>query len=331
MEYRRFGRTGWQVSEVGYGMWGMAGWTGSADEESFASLDRAIGLGCNFFDTAWAYGDGHSERLLGATLKRHPRTQLYVATKIPPKNRRWPALPEFSLDEVFPPDHIREYTEKSLHNLGVPTIDLQQLHVWSDEWAADERWQRALRALKDEGLVRAVGISINRWQPANVLRALDTGIVDAVQVVYNVFDQNPEDVLLPYCQKHDIAVIARVPFDEGSLTGTLTAQSTWPQGDFRNAYFHRENLEATLPRVERLRPVVPQGMTMPQLALRHILQHPAVSTVIPGMRKLAHVEQNISVSDGVRLPEALMTELKKHRWERTVDFEALASFYKDRT
>ena len=188
-----------------------------------------------------------------------------------------------------------------------------------------------MRALKDEGLVRAVGISINRWQPANVLRALDTGVVDAVQVVYNVFDQNPADVLLPYCQKHDIAVIARVPFDEGSLTGTLTATSTWPQGDFRNAYFHRENLEATLPRVERLRPVVPQGMTMPQLALRHILQHPAVSTVIPGMRKLAHVEQNISVSDGVRLPEALMTELQQHRWERTVDFEALASYYKDRT
>jgi aryl-alcohol dehydrogenase-like predicted oxidoreductase len=309
----------------------MAGWTGSADEESFASLDRAIELGCNFFDTAWAYGDGHSERLLGATLKRHPDRQLYVATKVPPKNRRWPALPEFTLDEVFPADHIREYTEKSLRNLGVSTLDLQQLHVWTDEWASDERWQRALRALKDEGLVRAVGISINRWQPGNVLRALDTGIVDAVQVVYNVFDQNPEDVLLPYCQTHDIAVIARVPFDEGSLTGTLTANSTWPQGDFRNAYFHRENLEATLPRVERLRAVVPRGVSMPQLALRHILQHPTVSTVIPGMRKLSHVEQNISVSDGTRLPETLMAELRSHRWERTVDFEALASYYKGRT
>jgi aryl-alcohol dehydrogenase-like predicted oxidoreductase len=312
-------------------MWGMAGWTGSADDQSFASLDRAIELGCNFFDTAWAYGDGHSERLLGATLKRHPDKRLYVATKIPPKNRRWPALPEFSLDEVFPADHIREYTEKSLRNIGVATLDLQQLHVWTDEWAPDERWQRALRALKDEGLVRAIGISINRWQPANVLRALDTGIVDAVQVVYNVFDQNPEDVLLPYCQKHDIAVIARVPFDEGSLTGTLTSNSSWPQGDFRNAYFHRENLDATLPRVERLRAVIPQGMSMPQLALRHILNHPAVSTVIPGMRKLPHVEQNIAVSDGAKLPDSLMSELKGHRWERTVDFEALASYYKGRT
>ncbi|HET7219973.1 MAG TPA: aldo/keto reductase [Vicinamibacterales bacterium] len=321
MHSRRFGRTGWKVSEVGYGMWGMAGWTGSDDEQSFASLDRAIALGCNFFDTAWAYGDGHSERLLGATLKRHPDKRLYIATKIPPKNRKWPAQPEYALGDVYPPEYIREYTERSLQNIGVSTLDLQQLHVWTDEWASDERWQRALRALKDEGLVRAVGISINRWQPANVLRALDTGIVDAVQVVYNVFDQSPEDELFPYCQAHDIAVIARVPFDEGSLTDTLTADTRWPEGDFRNLYFHRENLEATLPRVARLRPVVPRGMTMPQLALRHILEHPAVSTVIPGMRKLQHVEQNIAVSDGVRLPTALMAELKGHRWDRLVDFE----------
>jgi aryl-alcohol dehydrogenase-like predicted oxidoreductase len=321
MQYRTFGRTGWQVSEVGYGMWGMAGWTGSEDEESYASLDRAIALGCNFFDTAWAYGEGHSERLLGATLKRQRGKQLYVATKIPPKNRQWPARPGYALDDVFPADYIREYTEKSLENIDVSTLDLQQLHVWTDEWAADSRWQRALRSLKDEGLVRALGISVNRWQPANVLRALDTGLIDAVQVVYNVFDQNPEDELFPYCAKHGIAVIARVPFDEGSLTGTLTADSRWPDGDFRNFYFNRENLEATLPRVARLAPAVPAGMSMPQLALRHILQHPAVSTVIPGMRKLSHVEANLSISDGQRLPTALMDELRTHRWDRTVDFE----------
>src|SRR5262245_14687683 len=321
MQHRSFGRVGWQVSEIGYGMWGMAGWTGSDDEQSFTSLDRAIELGCNFFDTAWAYGDGHSERLLGATLKRHSGKQLYIATKIPPKNRRWPARPSYTLDEVFPPDYIREYTEKSLANIGVSTLDLQQLHVWTDEWANDPRWQRALRALKDEGLVRALGISINRWQPDNVLRALETGLIDAVQVVYNIFDQSPEDRLFPYCREHNIAVIARVPFDEGSLTDTLTANSTWPDGDFRNLYFHRENLDATLPRVARLRPVVPKGMTMPQLTLRHILQEPAVSTVIPGMRKLKHVEQNVAVSDSQKLPPALVAELKTHRWNRTVDFE----------
>ncbi|MEP6914598.1 MAG: aldo/keto reductase [Acidobacteriota bacterium] len=321
MRYRPFGRTGWNVSEIGYGMWGMAGWTGSDDEESLASLDLAVALGCNFFDTAWAYGDGHSEELLGQALKRHPETRMYSATKIPPKNRKWPARPEYSLDDVYPPDYIREYTEKSLRNLDVSTIDLQQFHVWSDTWATDDRWQRAAARLKEEGLVRAIGISINRWQPANVLRALDSGLIDAVQVVYNVFDQSPEDELFPACREKNIAVIARVPFDEGSLTGTLTADSHWPEGDFRNSYFRPENLTPTLARVARLRPGVPPDMTMPELALRHILQHPDVGTVIPGMRKLRHVEENSAVSDGQRLPEPLMAELRGHRWDRTVDFE----------
>jgi aryl-alcohol dehydrogenase-like predicted oxidoreductase len=280
-----------------------------------------VALGCNFFDTAWAYGDGHSERLLGRTLARHPDKRLYVATKIPPRNRRWPARPEYALEDVYPPDYIREYTELSLRNLGVSTLDLQQFHVWSDTWADDTRWQRAASKRKEGGLVRAIGISINRWQPANVLRALDTGLVDAVQVVYNVFDQSPEDELFPACRDKNIAVIARVPFDEGSLTGTLTADTRWPEGDFRNLYFRPDNLVPTLARVDRLRPAVPAGMTMPELALRHILQHPDVSTVIPGMRKLEHVEANLGVSDGRPLPGTLMEELRRHRWDRTVDLE----------
>ena len=321
MRYRTFGRTGWQVSEVGYGMWGMAGWTGSADDESLASLERAIALGCNFFDTAFAYGEGHSERLLGEIVKGHPGQRLYLATKIPPKNRKWPARPEYRLDDVYPPDHIREYTERSLRNIGVDTLDLQQFHVWSDHWTPDSRWQRAVAALKEEKLVRAVGISVNRWQPENGLAALKTGLIDAVQVVYNLFDQNPEDRLFPACQAADVAVIARVPFDEGSLTGTLTADSRWPEGDFRNIYFNPENLRDTLPRVERLRAAIPEGMTMPELALRHILAHPAVATVIPGMRKLKHVEENIGVSDKEPLSGGLMAELRRHRWVRTVDLE----------
>jgi len=321
MRYRPFGQTGWAVSEVGYGMWGMAGWTGSDDEQSLRSLERAVALGCNFFDTAWAYGEGHSEALLGRLLKQHAGTRIYVATKIPPMNRKWPARAEYPLHAVYPAEHIRAFTEKSLVTLGLATIDLQQFHVWNDQWAPDDRWQRAAAALKEEGLVRAIGISVNRWQPSNVLRALDTGIIDAVQVVYNLFDQSPEDLLFPACREKNVAVIARVPFDEGSLTGTLTRDSRWPEGDFRNSYFAPENLSETLDRVARVRSSVPDGMTMPELALRHILQHPAVSTVIPGMRKIGHVEANLAVSDGTPLHKNVMAGLKSHRWERTADWE----------
>jgi aryl-alcohol dehydrogenase-like predicted oxidoreductase len=318
MRYRTFGRVGWQVSEIGYGMWGMGGWTGSNDDESAGALDRAVALGCNFFDTAWAYGEGKSERLLGALLRRQSK-KLYVATKVPPKNLKWPGKAEYPVADVFPADHIREYTEKSLKNVGVETLDLQQLHVWSDAWATDDGWKRAVEDLKRQNVIRAFGISVNRREPSNVLRALETGLVDAVQVVYNVFDQNPEDELFPYCQAHNIAIIARVPFDEGSLTGTLHPNTTWPAGDFRNLYFNPDNLAATLPRVERLSAVVPKGMDLPELALRFILEHPAVSTTIPGMRTLRNVERNIAASDGTRLPDALFTQLREHRWDRAVD------------
>jgi aryl-alcohol dehydrogenase-like predicted oxidoreductase len=318
MRYRRFGRTGWNVSEVGYGMWGMGGWTGSDDEESLRALDHAVALGCTFFDTAWVYGNGRSEKLLGHTLRRHPGARLTVATKIPPKNMQWPAKPGSSIEEAYPSDHIREYTEKSLLNLGTAAVDLQQFHVWSDQWAADEQWQRAVRRLKDEGLVRGFGISVNRWQPTNVLRALATGVIDSVQVVYNIFDQAPEDELFPYCQEHDIAVIARVPFDEGSLTGTLSADSKWPQGDWRNIYFSQENLSATMPRVERLKMLVPEGMDLPELALRFILRHPAVSTTIPGMRRVGHVDRNLAASDEEQLPPRLRDALRGHRWDRAL-------------
>ena len=316
MRTRRFGRTGWLVSEIGYGMWGMGGWTGSDDQESLRSLHRAIELGCTFFDTAWVYGLGKSERLLGQAIRSHRDRKLIVATKIPPKNMRWPARDTYGIDETYPPDHIREYTEKSLENLGVDVIDLQQFHVWSDEWADDEGWKRAVEDLREAGLVRAVGISINRWEPDNVIRALDTGLIDAVQVVHNIFDQAPEDELFPYCREHDIAIISRVPFDEGSLTGTLAKDSHWPDGDFRNLYFTRDTLPETLDRVERLQQLVPSGMDLPELALRFILANPDVSTVIPGMRRLKHVERNLAASDGAPLPPRVMDALRAHRWDR---------------
>jgi aryl-alcohol dehydrogenase-like predicted oxidoreductase len=316
MRYRTFGRLGWQVSDIGYGMWGMGGWSGSEDARSLAALDRSVALGCNIFDTAFAYGDGHSETLLGETLRRHAGRRLYVATKVPPKNRVWPGKASTPIAEVFPYDYIIEMTRRSRAHLGVSRIDLQQLHVWSDAWVDDDGWKRAVEHLKKDGLIEGFGISVNRWEAENVLKALDTGLVDAVQVVYNVFDQAPEDTLFPACQEKGVAVIARVPFDEGSLTGTLKAGDTWPAGDWRNLYFTPAHIAETLPRVEALRALVPPGSSLPDLALRFILHHPAVSTTIPGMRSLPHVESNIAASDAPPLAPGLIEALRAHRWER---------------
>lgn len=316
MNYRKFGRTGWIVSEIGYGMWGMAGWTGSDDEESMRSLQRSVDLGCNFFDTAWGYGNGHSESLLGELVRKNPDKKLYTASKIPPKNLQWPARAGATLDETFPPDHIEEYIHKSLENIGLPSIDLMQFHVWQDAWADDDRWANKMDEMRRQGLVKAVGISINRWEPWNGIRAVRSGVIDSVQVIYNIFDQNPEDELFPACEEMDVAVIARVPFDEGTLTGTLTKHSKWPEGDWRNTYFVPENLTASVERADALKPLVPGGTTMAQMALRFILDNPTVSTIIPGMRKVAHVESNIAASDAGPLDTELHAELKKHRWER---------------
>jgi aryl-alcohol dehydrogenase-like predicted oxidoreductase len=319
MDTRRLPRLGWHVSEVGYGMWGMGGWTGSDDEASAAALDRAVALGCNFFDTAWAYGEGRSERLLGDLLRRHPGQRLFTATKVPPKDRVWPGKGTTPVDRVFPYEHIIEYTDISLKNMGVETMDLQQLHVWSDAWADDDGWKRAAEDLKRSGKVRAFGISVNRWEPANVLAAIETGLVDCVQVVYNIFDQAPEDRLFEVCQQKGIGVIARVPFDEGSLTGTLHSGSHWPDGDFRNIYFQQPKLDETLVRVAPLKALVESwGETLPGAALRFILAHPAVTTVIPGMRAMHHVDANLAAGDRPMTRERVAA-LRRFRWDRTPD------------
>jgi aryl-alcohol dehydrogenase-like predicted oxidoreductase len=317
MKYRKLGRTGWQVSEIGYGMWGLAGWTGGDPEEVWRALERSVELGCNFFDTAWAYGDGKSEALLGRLVRAHADQRLYTATKIPPKNLRWPSRREFTLDDCFPPDHIERYVHSSLKNAGLESFDLMQFHVWEDSWTDDDRWLKKMDDLRRQGLIRAVGISINRWEPWNGLRAVRSGQIDAVQVIYNIFDQNPEDELFPACRDEGVAVIARVPFDEGTLTGTLTRDSKWPKGDWRNTYFVPENLKASLEHAEALRPLIPPGMTLPEMALRFILSNADVATIIPGMRSVKHLEANLGASDRGSLPAELHAQLRAHRWERT--------------
>ena len=297
-------------------MWGMGGWTGSDDRESNASLDRAVELGCNFFDSALAYGNGHSDRLLGDLVRRHPGRRIYTATKVPPMNKKWPSRRGSKVEEAFPSDHIRSSVQRSLESAGLERFDLVQFHVWEDDWTEDEAWRRAVDDLRRQNLIGGIGISLNRWEPWNGVRAVQSGAVDAVQVVYNIFDQAPEDELFVAAQEKNVAVIARVPFDEGSLTGTLTLDSKWPEGDWRNTYFSAENLRATVERVGKLRGLTPQGMTLPELALRFILSHPAVSTIIPGMRKIRNVEANTSASDKGGLRDDLVRELRSHRWDR---------------
>ncbi len=316
MKYRRLGRTDWQVSEVGYGMWGMAGWTGSDLEEVDRALHHAVDLGCNFFDTAWGYGAGKSEAILGNLVRDFPDRKLYTATKIPPKNFKWPSRREFTVDDCFPPEHIEEYVTKSLKNAALPSFDLMQLHTWEDGWLQDDRWYHKLSDLKSQGLFHAIGISQNRWEPWNGVAAVASGLIDCVQVIYNIFDQNPQDELFPACQKHDVGVIARVPFDEGTLTGTLTKSSTWPKDDWRTSYFVPANLNASVDRAEALKPLVPPGMTMAEMALRFSLSEPAVGTVIPGMRSVRNVEANMAASDSGPLSGDLLQQLAPHRWVR---------------
>ena len=317
MKYRKFGRSGLEVSEIGPGLWGMSGWSGSDDQQSRASLQLSVDRGCNFFDTAWAYGEGKSDGLLGQILEQNKARQLYAASKIPPANDRWPALPSYPYQEVFPPRHVFKYADLIRKQLRLDTIDLLQFHVWDDSWSEEKDFRSTVEKLKKDGTIRYFGLSLNRWEPDNGLKALRTGLVDAVQVIYNIFDQAPEDALFPLCEELKIGVIARVPFDEGSLGGKMTVETRFPKGDWRAGYFGPENLPKTIRRVDQLKKILPQGMTLPEMALRFILSHPAVSTTIPGMRKLEHVQQNLAASEAGPLDQALLTELKKHRWDRT--------------
>ena len=318
MNYRRLGRTGLEVSEVGYGAWGIGkdAWIGAEDDESLSALNRAIDLGLNFIDTALAYGEGHSERLVGQVVRDREET-VYVATKIPPKNRIWPAPSGLHPDEVFPGDYVKECTETSMRNFGFEAIDVQQFHVWSDEWVGRGDWLEAVEELKGEGKIRFFGVSINDHQPGNAVKLIETGVVDTVQVIYNVFDQSPEEELFPACQEHDVGVIVRVPFDEGALTGRIAPDTTFDEDDFRNDYFRGDRKEQVYERVQAI--VSELGVTrdeVAEVALRYILSHPAVSTVIPGMRSVRNVERNMAVADGEGLPEDQAQALKSHRWDR---------------
>lgn len=318
MRYRTLGRTGLSISEIGFGTWGIGGtmWIGADDAESVRALHRSADLGVNFIDTALVYGEGRSEQVIGRFLKERPGGML-IASKVPPKNKQWPARPGVPLGKTFPYNHIIESTERSLRNLGVETIDLQQLHVWNDEWTDVAEWYEAISTLKAEGKIRHIGISINDHQPVNAIRAVASGKIDVVQVIYNIFDQDPEDVLFPACQTHDVGVIVRVPFDEGALTGSITPDTAFPAGDWRNGYFKGDRRRQVYERVERLRLLLgAEAASLPELAMRFCLHHPAVTTVIPGMRTVGHVEANCAYADGRPLSVDMISLLRHHAWDK---------------
>lgn len=318
MRYRRLGKTGFQVSEMGYGAWGIGGklWLGGDDRESSQALRLAIERGVNFIDTALAYGDGHSEQLVGQVV-RETGHKIYVASKVPPKNMLWPARPGVPISEVFPYEYIMESTERSLKNLGLETIDVQQLHIWNPEWIARDEWKRAFEELKRSGKAQAVGISINDHQPDSALEIIRTGLIDTVQVIYNIFDQTPETNLFPLTIESDIGVIARTPLDEGALTGRINQHSQFEPTEFRARYFKGDRKKQVAERVAAIeRDLGIQDGVMPEVALRFCLSHPAVSSVIPGMRTRANVEFNCTIPGKGALPEKVLTILRKHAWEK---------------
>ena len=318
MNYRTLGKTGLKISEIGYGAWGIgkSGWIGASDKESLKALHRAIDLGLNFIDTALGYGDGHSEKLVGQVVRQRSE-KIRVATKIPPKNEVWPARAGSAATETFPAEHIIRCTEESLMNLGLEAIDVQQFHVWSDEWVNQGDWLDAIQKLKKQGKIKYFGVSINDHQPDNAIKLIETGVADTVQVIYNVFDQSPEDKLFPACERYNVGVIVRVALDEGSLTGTITPNTSFAEDDFRSRYFRGERKREVSDRVQRIASDL--GITLDQMAetaLRFVLSHKAVSTVIPGMRSVRNVERNCQIGDGRGLPADQVEKLKAHRWVR---------------
>jgi aryl-alcohol dehydrogenase-like predicted oxidoreductase len=321
MRYRPLGRTGIEVSEIGYGAWGIGGkmWLGATDDESIAALTRAIELGVNFIDTALVYGEGHSEELVGQIERDLKPPQLYIASKVPPKNRLWPAKPGVGIAEVFPYDYIIQCTDESLRNLKRDHLDLQQLHVWNPEWIDSDDWRRAFEDLKKSGKVKNVGLSLNNHEPDSALEVLRTGLIDAVQVIYNIFDQLPEARLFPLALELGVGVLARVPLDEGALTGTITEETTFEPGDFRERYFRGDRKKQVVEHVDALLRDLKDagvGAPLPEIALRYCLSNLAVSTVIPGMRRVRNVEQNCVASDAGTLPLDLLAVLKQHAWDK---------------
>ena len=323
MTNRRLGATGYEVSEIGYGGWGLGGsqWRGVDDRDGREALRAAFDQGVTFFDTALAYGDGHSERLIGEVLRQEIHDgRAVVATKIPPRNQEWPADGRKSVADVFPARHVAASTERSLKNLGVDALPVQQLHVWHDAWLDDPKWAASydqMVRLTEQGKVLHWGISISDHAPETALRALADPLFETAQVIYNIYDRSPEVALFALAREKPLGVIVRVPFDEGALTGRIRADTIFPGGDWREQYFAGGRRAEAGRRADALAKLLGDGVeTLPELALRFCLSAPQVSTVIPGMRRAEHVRSNVAAARKGALSPAMLTKLKAHAWEK---------------
>ena len=320
MKYRRLGKTGFDVSEIGFGSWQLTNgdaWVGSTKEESRKALELALANGVNFIDTAMIYGNGLSEKWIGEVLRDWKGRKPYVATKIYPKKHKNFLKHSVPIEEAFPERWIHDAVDQSLKNLGVDCIDLMQFHVWEDSYSDMEYWKAAIREITKEGKVGFWGISLYDYQPMSCVRTLDTGLISTVQPIFNVFHQTPLDTILPIAKSKDIGIIARVPLDEGGLGGKINANTKFQKGDFRAHYFAGNRKRELDGRLHALRSASEnETKTLPELALRFILSSDAVSTTIPGMRRSEYVRADIMAAEKGPLSPALLAELRKHAWER---------------
>jgi aryl-alcohol dehydrogenase-like predicted oxidoreductase len=317
MKHRPFGNKGIDVSEIGFGAWAIGGsWGHQKESDSMEALEVAVDQGINFIDTAAGYGDGRSERIIGEFLKGR-NERVTISTKTPPVPGKWPPSPYCRIGERYPEKYLRENLEERMRNLQTEQIDILLLHTWTRAWNDSPEALYVLQKMKSEGLVKLVGISTPEHDQNCVIQLMREGLVDAVQVIYNIFEQEPAAQLLPVALETGTGIIVRVAFDEGVLTGKYKATDTFEKDDFRRHYFAGDRLDRSVKRVERIRKAFgDSGYSLPQLALKFALSHPAVSTVIPGIRNREQALQNSEISSLPDPDEEVLMQLREHTWNR---------------
>lgn len=322
MRYRTFGKTNWQVSEIGFGGWQLGGtWGDVDDKESIETLLYAFEQGINFVDTAALYGAGRSELVIGKALKQWNDGRIYVATKMPPTVWNQQMDLDAPMRGRYPMVHAREQVEASLRRLDVECLDLLQLHGWYHQGCYELDWLEALHTLKAEGKIAHIGVSLHDARPDQGIELAKLGLVDSIQVLFNMFEQEPMENLFPEAQKTNTAIIARVPLDSGSLTGTWTEKTLkeWDADDKRHQMYGKDgNFSATLERIEKVQETcAPYYENMAEAALRFALHPDAVSISIPGMRNKHEVDLNTVHCDGKTFAEDLVQDLSQHAWKHS--------------